>query len=118
MIYFGCDYYPEQWKQWLEEGEARFRRAGEVSGLAFARDGAGRLVSLARNGCCGVSVTFHTLGPDGALREAFSVERVTDELGRGPCEGQAIGEPPPAASVRAVCALPPGRIPGTRLAVP
>ncbi len=25
MIYFGCDYYPEQWKQWLEEGEARWR---------------------------------------------------------------------------------------------
>lgn len=24
MIYFGCDYYPEQWRQWLEEGEARW----------------------------------------------------------------------------------------------
>ena len=24
MIYFGCDYYPEQWSQWLDEGEARW----------------------------------------------------------------------------------------------
>ncbi len=24
MIFFGCDYYPEQWSQWLEEGEARW----------------------------------------------------------------------------------------------
>ena len=24
MLYFGCDYYPEQWKQWLDEGEARW----------------------------------------------------------------------------------------------
>ncbi|MBX2998612.1 MAG: beta-galactosidase [Caldilineaceae bacterium] len=24
MIYFGCDYYPEQWSQWLAEGEARW----------------------------------------------------------------------------------------------
>lgn len=24
MIYFGCDYYPEQWAQWLAEGEARW----------------------------------------------------------------------------------------------
>ena len=24
MIYFGCDYYPEHWAQWLEEGEARW----------------------------------------------------------------------------------------------
>lgn len=24
MIYFGCDYYPEQWAQWLPEGEARW----------------------------------------------------------------------------------------------
>ncbi len=24
MIYFGCDYYPEQWSQWLDEGEERW----------------------------------------------------------------------------------------------
>lgn len=24
MISFGCDYYPEQWSQWLDEGEARW----------------------------------------------------------------------------------------------
>jgi beta-galactosidase len=24
ILYFGCDYYPEQWAQWLEEGEARW----------------------------------------------------------------------------------------------
>ncbi len=24
MIHFGCDYYPEQWAQWLPEGEARW----------------------------------------------------------------------------------------------
>ena len=24
MIYFGCDYYPEQWSQWLDEGETRW----------------------------------------------------------------------------------------------
>ncbi|MCO6452104.1 MAG: beta-galactosidase [Caldilineales bacterium] len=25
MIHFGCDYYPEQWAQWLDEGEARWQ---------------------------------------------------------------------------------------------
>ena len=24
VLYFGCDYYPEQWSQWLADGEARW----------------------------------------------------------------------------------------------
>ncbi|MBW7885788.1 MAG: beta-galactosidase [Caldilineaceae bacterium] len=30
MIYFGCDYYPEQWRQWLEEGEARWKTDAQL----------------------------------------------------------------------------------------
>ena len=35
MIYFGCDYYPEQWAQWLDEGEARW----ETDALLMAEAG-------------------------------------------------------------------------------
>lgn len=30
MIYFGCDYYPEQWSQWLEEGEERWETDAQL----------------------------------------------------------------------------------------
>ncbi|MCB0112475.1 MAG: beta-galactosidase, partial [Caldilineaceae bacterium] len=30
MIYFGCDYYPEQWSQWLDEGEARWEADAQL----------------------------------------------------------------------------------------
>lgn len=30
MIYFGCDYYPEQWAQWLPEGEARWETDAQL----------------------------------------------------------------------------------------
>jgi hypothetical protein len=106
------------WDVWIQQpGQARFRRGGEVNGLAFARDGR-RLLALARDGCCGQSIIFHDIGPDGALREAFAVDRRMDSLGRGPCEGVPIAIAPPPAAVRAACALPPGRLPGVRLAVP
>jgi hypothetical protein len=106
------------WDVWIQQpGQARFRRGGEVNGLAFARDGR-RLLSLARDGCCGQSIIFHDIGPDGALREAFAVDRRMDSLGRGPCEGVPIAIAPPPATVRAACALSPGRLPGVRLAVP
>ena len=34
MIYFGCDYYPEQWSQWLEEGEARWAEDARLMAAA------------------------------------------------------------------------------------
>jgi hypothetical protein len=106
------------WDVWIQRpGEARFRRGAEVNGVAFARDG-GRLLALSREGCCGQSIIFHDIGPDGALVEAFAVDRRMDSLGRGPCEGVPIAAPPPPATVRAVCALSPGRLPGVRLPVP
>lgn len=104
------------WDVWLmEPGRARFRRAGEVSGIGFSRDAAGRLVALGRNGCCSVVYTFHDFTAEGAMREAFAIERQVDDLGRGNCEPVAIAISPPAAAVRATCALPPGRMPGTTL---
>ena len=107
------------WDVWLMQPDrARFRRAGEVSGLGFSRDAAGRMVALGRNGCGSVSYTFHDFTAEGALREAFSIERRLDDLGRGSCEPSAIAIDPPAAAVRATCALPPGRLPGTALRVP
>ena len=107
------------WDVWLMQPDrARFRRAGEVSGLGFSRDAAGRMVALGRNGCCSVSYTFHDFTAEGTLREAFSIERRLDDLGRGSCEPSAIAIDPPAAAVRATCALPPGRLPGTPLRVP
>lgn len=30
MFYFGCDYYPEQWAQWLPEGEARWETDAQL----------------------------------------------------------------------------------------
>ncbi len=97
------------WDLWImQPGEARFRRAGEINGLAFARDRAGRLVAISREGCCLVSMVFHTIGADGALREAFAVNRRLDVPG-------AISEPVPAGVVREACALQQGQMPGVRV---
>lgn len=30
MIHFGCDYYPEQWRQWLAEGETRWQTDAQM----------------------------------------------------------------------------------------
>lgn len=107
------------WDVWImQPGQARFRRAGEVSGLGFSRDAAGRLVAMARNGCCAISYIFHDITAEGALREAFSIERQVDDLGRGTCEPVAIAMDPPAAALRATCGLRPGRLPGRVLPVP
>jgi len=107
------------WDLWLmRPEEARFRRAGEVSGLGFSRDGAGRLVALSREGCCAMSYLFHDVDADGRLRELFGVERRLDTPGRGACTGQAIAIAPPASTLRATCALTSGELPGRRLAVP
>ena len=107
------------WDVWLmQPGEGRFRRAGEVSGLGFSRDTAGRLVALGRNGCCSVVYTFHDFTAEGALREAFAIERQVDSLNRGTCEPVAIATDAPPAAVRATCGLAPGRLPGTPLRVP
>ena len=107
------------WDVWLmQPDQGRFRRAGEVSGLAFSRDAAWRLVTLGRDGCCSVSYTFLDITAEGALREAFAVERQLDALGRGICEPSAIAVEPPATAVTATCRLAPGRMPGTLLRVP
>jgi hypothetical protein len=104
------------WELWvMQPGEARFRRAGEINGLAFARDRAGRLVAISREGCCLVSMVFHTIGADGALREAFAVNRRLDVPGPNRCTGSAISEPAPAAVVREACALQQGQMPGVRV---
>lgn len=104
------------WDVWvMEPDRARFRRGEEVGGIAFSRDRAGRLVALVREGCCRVSMVFHTLGADGVLREAFSVDRRLDEYGPNRCTGTAISEPPPPAVVRAACGLEAGQMPGVRL---
>jgi len=107
------------WDLWLmRPEEARFRRAGELSGLGFSRDGAGRLVALARDGCCAMSYLFHDFDADGQLRELFAIERRLDTPGRGACTGHAIAIAPPASALRATCALTSGALPGRRLAVP
>jgi hypothetical protein len=107
------------WDIWLmQPGQGRFRRAGEVSGIAFSRDAAGRLVALGRNGCCGVVYTVHDVTPDGALREAFAIERQVDDPGRGGCEALPIAVTPSAAEVAAICRLSPGQMPGARLRLP
>lgn len=107
------------WDVWLmEPARARFRRAGEVSGIGFSRDAAGRLVALGRNGCCSVVYTFHDFTAEGAMREAFAIERRIDNLGRGTCEPAAIAINPPAAAVAATCRLAPGHMPGTVLRLP
>jgi len=104
------------WDLWvMQPGEARFRRAGEINGLAFARDRAGRLVAISREGCCLVSMVFHTIGADGALREAFAVNRRLDVPGPNRCTGTAISEPAPAGVVREACALQQGQMPGVRV---
>lgn len=104
------------WDLWImQPGEARFRRAGEINGLAFARDRAGRLVAISREGCCLVSMVFHTIGADGALREAFAVNRRLDVPGPNRCTGTAISEPVPAGVVREACALQQGQMPGVRV---
>ncbi len=104
------------WELWvMRPGEARFRRAGEINGLAFARDRAGRLVAISREGCCLVSLVFHTIDAEGALREAFAVNRRLDVPGPNRCTGTAIAQPAPAAVVRAACALEPGQMPGVRV---
>lgn len=107
------------WDLWImDPARAQFRRAGEISGLSFSRDSAGRLVSLGRDGCCTVSYTFHDIGPDGRLRELFGVERRIDNLGRGTCEPNEITATPRADAVTALCRLRPGAMPGTRLPLP
>lgn len=107
------------WDVWLMQPErARFRRAGEVSGIGFSRDSAGRLVALGRNGCCSVVYTFHDVTADGAFREVFAIERQLDALGRGSCEPQPIAMAPPPDVLRATCGVPPGRLPGTVLRLP
>jgi hypothetical protein len=104
------------WDLWvMRPGEARFRRAGEINGLAFARDRAGRLIALSREGCCLVSMIYHRIDADGALREVFAVNRRLDVPGPNRCTGTAIAEPAPAAVVRAACALGPGQMPGVRV---
>ncbi|MBY0330429.1 MAG: hypothetical protein K2X49_07150 [Acetobacteraceae bacterium] len=61
----------------MQPRDGRFRAAGEVSGLIFARDPGGWLVAQGRNGCCAVSLVFHAVSRgDGTLREAFAIERV------------------------------------------
>lgn len=107
------------WEVWLmRPAEARFVRAGEVSGLGFSRDRGGMLVALGRNGCCASSLTWHRFSAEGALREAFAVERQEGFSRALACEGLAIAEEPPAATVRAACGLAVGQMPGRRLGVP
>jgi hypothetical protein len=103
------------WDLWRLEANGRFRRAGEVSGIGFSRDAAGRLVTMGRNGCCGFSFVFHRFDADGALEEAFAVDRHEDDLRRGVCEGVAMAVPAPAAMVRTVCGLASGAMPGRRI---
>lgn len=103
------------WDLWRQEANGRFRRAGEVSGIGFSRDAAGRLVTMGRNGCCGFSFVFHRFDADGALEEAFGVDRHEDDLRRGVCEGVAMAAAAPAAMVRAICGLASGAMPGQRI---
>jgi hypothetical protein len=107
------------WELWvMRPEEARFRRAGEINGIGFSRDQAGRVVALGREGCCIVSMLFHRIDADGALREAFAVNRRLDSYGPQRCAGTAITEAAPPAVVRAACALEAGRMPGVRLGPP
>ncbi len=105
----------ELWRMRPKEG--RFHRAGEVSGIAFARDPSGHLVSVGRNGCCGVSYAFHRFGPDGAMADAFTIERSYEP--RNLCSVPTGGEAPPMELRRRYCALPAGApLPGQVLPVP
>jgi len=107
------------WDLWLmRPAEARFVRAGEVNGLGFSRDRGGMLVALVREGCCATTLTWHRFRADGGLVAVFAVGR-SEGFGRAAaCQGSAITQEPPAATVRAACGLEPGRLPGRRLPVP
>jgi len=100
----------------MDPRSGQFRRAGEISGLEFSRDADRRLVSLGRDGCCAISYDFQDIGPDGRLRALFGVHRQLTESGRGAsCEASAGAIAPPAATIAALCRMPPGDMPGTPL---
>lgn len=66
----------------MQPREARFREAGQVSGMVFGRDPGGWLVAIGRDGCCAVTIVFHAFAPrEGKLREAFAIERTLDARG-------------------------------------
>lgn len=101
----------------MQPREGRFRAAGQVSGLSFARDPGGWLVATGRNGCCALSIVFHAYARQGGgtLREAFTIERRLSTEGV-PRSCTARG-PVPQDVLRPWCALgdpqavPPGVIP-------
>jgi len=57
-----ADYLASGWVNGLDSGSIR---SGEINGLAFSRDRAGRLVAISREGCCLISMVFHGIGPLG-----------------------------------------------------
>lgn len=78
------------WTIWtMQPREGRFRAAGEVAGLEFARDPGGWLVAQARDGCCTLNLVFYSFPRGGgALREAFTIGRQIREDGApGRCAG-------------------------------
>jgi len=100
----------------MQPREARFREAGQVSGMVFGRDPGGWLVAIGRDGCCAVTIAFHGFAPrDGTLREAFAIERTLDAQGV-PRRCTARGRVPQEV-LRPWCAqpaaedLPPGVLP-------
>jgi hypothetical protein len=94
----------------------RFHAAGEVSGIAFARDPGGWLVALGRDGCCAVAYGFHRFSADGTLSLAFTVERRTAPHATRRCGVEPAVAIVPRDLLRRYCAR--GRddapLPGTR----
>lgn len=89
----------------------RFERAGEVSGIAFGRDGAW-LVSLGRDGCCGVTYAFQAFAASGDLVDAFAIEVGLGETGLpGRC-APAPDSVVPDAVLRRYCTMRLGTLPG------
>lgn len=97
---------------WTYRPAARhFARAGEVSGIAFGRDGAW-LVSLGRDGCCGAAYTFQSFTPSGNLADAFVIEVGLSETGQPSRCTPSPDSRVPDAVLRRYCALRLGTLPG------
>lgn len=94
-----------------DRGARRFTRAGEMAGVAFGWDRPW-LVSLGRDGCCGVTYGFQAFTASGELAEAFAIEVALGEQGQTTRCVAAPDSRVPAEVLRRYCALRLGTVPG------
>ena len=106
----------EVWRMLPTAG--RFEQAGEIGGIAFARD-AGRLVAVGRNGCCAVEYRFLAFGA--GMVDQFTISRRFDPAlpPAAACTSGPEDADVPRELMSRYCALgPDSSLPGTRLRVP